>query len=168
MVSTSPVNEIHVWLSVHKPEKLLIIAPHDHELGARIKQSTAVAEVRWLEPGPEVVKSLGTETFDAALTLNALETMHKSDAGILIGRLRDVHTRRFLVLLRVGSEWEDQVSLWRRTDMIAYGLGLEAKYGLGARALHLYRFDINDYKRTPEWLNSRNWAHPELWDKYRW
>ncbi|WP_404840873.1 DUF6231 family protein [Alkalilimnicola ehrlichii] len=24
------------------------------------------------------------------------------------------------------------------------------------------------YKTTPDWLNSRNWAHPELFDKFRW
>ncbi|WP_322520450.1 DUF6231 family protein [Guyparkeria halophila] len=32
----------------------------------------------------------------------------------------------------------------------------------------IYLFDIETYKRTPDWLNARHWANPELWDKYRW
>lgn len=32
----------------------------------------------------------------------------------------------------------------------------------------VYLFDIETYKRTPDWLNARHWANPELWDKYRW
>jgi len=32
----------------------------------------------------------------------------------------------------------------------------------------IYLFDIETYKRTPDWLNARHWANPELWGKYRW
>jgi hypothetical protein len=43
---------------------------------------------------------------------------------------------------------------------------------LGYRAVPgdepVYLFDIHDYKQTPDWLNSRNWANPERWDRYRW
>ncbi|MDD3447840.1 MAG: DUF6231 family protein [Gammaproteobacteria bacterium] len=34
--------------------------------------------------------------------------------------------------------------------------------------VHLYGFDIATYKVTPDWLNSRYWANPELWDRYWW
>ena len=32
----------------------------------------------------------------------------------------------------------------------------------------VYLFDIETYKHTPDWLNARNWANPERWEKYRW
>lgn len=32
----------------------------------------------------------------------------------------------------------------------------------------LYQFDIAKYKPTPDWLNPKNWANPQLWDRYRW
>ncbi|WP_290652932.1 DUF6231 family protein [Aquisalimonas sp.] len=32
----------------------------------------------------------------------------------------------------------------------------------------LYGFDVGTYKTTPDWLNPRYWANPELWGKYRW
>lgn len=43
---------------------------------------------------------------------------------------------------------------------------------LGFRGTELpepvFNYDIRDYKHTPDWLNARNWANPELWGKYRW
>ncbi len=33
---------------------------------------------------------------------------------------------------------------------------------------HLYYFDIFNYKDVPDWLNSRFWSNPEMWDKARW
>lgn len=32
----------------------------------------------------------------------------------------------------------------------------------------LFYFDIYDYKRVPDWLNSRFWANPHMWNKARW
>lgn len=43
---------------------------------------------------------------------------------------------------------------------------------LGFRGTELpepvFNYDIRDYKHTPDWLNARHWANPELWGKYRW
>lgn len=30
------------------------------------------------------------------------------------------------------------------------------------------RFDLADYKTTPDWLNSRSWTHAERWDQDFW
>lgn len=32
----------------------------------------------------------------------------------------------------------------------------------------LWQFNLYDYKKLPNWLNSEYWANPENWDKYRW
>ncbi len=32
----------------------------------------------------------------------------------------------------------------------------------------LWQFNILEYKQIPDWLNSRHWANPENWGKYRW
>ena len=29
----------------------------------------------------------------------------------------------------------------------------------------IYAYNISNYKMTPDWLNSKNWANPELWEK---
>ena len=36
------------------------------------------------------------------------------------------------------------------------------------RSVSVAGFDIDDYKHTPDWLSPRNWANPELWNRYRW
>lgn len=81
----------------------------------------------------------------------------------LVGRLRDLHADRVLVIADRG----DDAHLGRHTLI---GLGFQ-RWGHsrdpdGRR--RWYEFDMAHYKVTPDWLNARHWANPELWDKYRW
>ena len=34
--------------------------------------------------------------------------------------------------------------------------------------IRLWQFNILAYKEVPDWLNSKYWANPQNWDKYRW
>ena len=34
--------------------------------------------------------------------------------------------------------------------------------------LILWQFNILNYKHVPDWFNSKFWANPENWDKFRW
>lgn len=34
--------------------------------------------------------------------------------------------------------------------------------------VELWQFNLFDYKQLPDWLNSKFWANPENWDKFRW
>ena len=49
-------------------------------------------------------------------------------------------------------------------EMISLG------FNLAGQSPHttIYNFHIDSYKPTPDWLNDKFWAHPELFDKYRW
>ncbi|MBN2872050.1 MAG: hypothetical protein JXJ30_03970 [Halothiobacillaceae bacterium] len=75
----------------------------------------------------------------------------------LIAALRDRANRRVVVHLgdtRIGDDIDQQ--------MVSLGFRrVRADIGV-------YLFDIDTYKDTPDWLNARHWAHPELWGKYRW
>ena len=31
--------------------------------------------------------------------------------------------------------------------------------------VQVFIYDISEYKDSPDWLNSKNWANPELWEK---
>ena len=75
----------------------------------------------------------------------------------LLAALRDRANRRVVVHVgeaRIGGDVDQRL------------------VALGYRRVNaddaLYLFDIETYKDTPDWLNPRNWANPELWDKYRW
>ena len=91
--------------------------------------------------------------------VGALEAFPRSDGEILVSRLRDLYARRVLARLRPTGPWQHR-------DMTAFGFTRLAR--LGAEEGALYGFDMATYKTTPDWLNPRFWANPELWGKYRW
>lgn len=114
----------------------------------------------------EAIPKLGR--FDAGIVVDSLEFLDKPRAGQLIARLRDLHTSRFCALVPIGDGWEGRVSHWTSADLLSYGMKLVNHYQADGGSLHLYKYDIASYKSTPDWLNPRNWANPELWNKYRW
>lgn len=46
-------------------------------------------------------------------------------------------------------------------DYLSLGMQRLAEADDAGRALYL--FDLHTYKPAPDWLNSKYWAHPELW-----
>lgn len=124
-----------------------------------------VEAIAGLDPVGELA---GVGHCDLALVAGVLERLPPRRAGVLLARLRDLYAGCLLVRVPIGERWPDHASHWTRNDLLAYGLRLVAECRQEAGPVHLYRFDLYDYKTTPDWLNSDRWAHPELWDKYRW
>ncbi|GIX22251.1 MAG: hypothetical protein KatS3mg121_1034 [Gammaproteobacteria bacterium] len=77
----------------------------------------------------------------------------------LLARLRDLYCARVLAVAGPGAALVD-ANEWR-----ALGYARETRL---AGETALYVFDVRHYKPVPDWFNPKNWAHPELWDKYRW
>ncbi len=102
--------------------------------------------------------------YDLALVSGVLESLPAPAGAALLARLRDVHARRLLVLVRGGAG----AGVWDESALRGYGLRPAGSWGEAGGATCLYEFDLYDYKMTPDWLNAEHWAHPELWDKYRW
>ena len=93
--------------------------------------------------------------YDLAIVADALEYMEKGHARKLLAALRDVHASRLCVAVRTGERWQGLTSHWDPTET-------------DGGPIHLYKYDIATYKQTPDWLNSRHWANPAMWNKYRW
>ena len=108
------------------------------------------------------------ERFAVAVVLGALEHMPRPRAELLLGRLRDLHARRVLVAVPADPGNAGSDGHWTLEQMLAHGFEGLGECSHEGRRLALYRFDIHHYKRTPDWLNARNWANPELWGRYRW
>ena len=72
-----------------------------------------------------------------------------------ITRLRDLLARRVLVL----ASPEFAATL--------HALGFSQIEQL-PQNLVIWQFNILSYKQVPDWLNSKYWANPENWNKYRW
>ncbi|MDX5333390.1 MAG: DUF6231 family protein [Gammaproteobacteria bacterium] len=110
----------------------------------------------------------GLERHDVVLVANCLERLARPQAEQLVALLRDRVAERLLILLPIGGDWPGLRSHWTLTDMVALGLRRLACFEHDGRPLELYRFDLYDYKLTPDWLNPRFWANPQMWDKARW
>lgn len=160
------VELLQQWLQDGPHDTLLVMGETCATLLARVsgaasgtaasaRTTTVVPAGRWLQSTPA-----GTR-YDAALASDVVETLGETDATRVLAGLRDIHAGR-LLLLTVESARS------RPADLLALGLT-----GLGAvradtTVLLAYEYDLRRYKRTPDWLNPRHWAHPERWGRERW
>lgn len=150
------IREILAWLNQAAPERLLLIGPADspvHEAARRVRP-----DARELSPEQATPEALGGTVYDLAVVTQTLERLPRRDGGMLLSRLRDLHAKRFLALVQLDGGWSN-------TDLIAYGM---KRCGRFPGDYALYRYNIYDYKDTPDWLNAKYWAHPERWGKERW
>ena len=102
-----------------------------------------------------------TQRYDLGFVfLNSLEFSTISDqvkAQILV-KLRDLMAKRIVVV----SQFED--------EKLLRSLGFTQ---LIDKTTHdenfaLWQFNILTYKHVPDWFNSKFWANPENWNKFRW
>ncbi len=153
-------------LQAEQPESLLLSSA-DAALNERIQAALPDTPLETIAPAdlPGRVESL--PVYDVILLVGVIEQLDKQGAHILIGRLRDLHSRHLFLLVRTGDSWTGLASHWQRNDLLAHGFTLLHHYDDDGD-WQLCRFELDTYKATPEWLNSKYWANPELFGKYRW
>jgi hypothetical protein len=157
--------EITSAISRLKPRSVLAVCPDHRELEIALGES---GDVRVYPVGGcdlrAQIAAIGR--CDVALVARTLEHIEKQEGCALLAALRDVYSETCLVLVSVGSTaGVESGEIWTHHDLSALGFQLHARCG---ERETLYRFSLADYKATPDWLNSRNWANPRLWGKNRW
>ncbi len=80
----------------------------------------------------------------------------------LISQLRDIYAAQVLV---IGAAEASNLNRAMLTSL-GFHRWQASTDATGKRTWFI--FDLAHYKVTPDWLNPKNWANPELWDKYRW
>lgn len=97
---------------------------------------------------------LGFVLFDTVETQEITE-LHKSQ---LLVKLRDLMAKRIVVVSSLQDE------------KLLRALGFTQLIDKTAHHhdFALWQFNILTYKHVPDWFNSKFWANPENWDKYRW
>lgn len=106
------------------------------------------------------------DRFDVGLALNLFEHINTNKGYQVLSRLRDVLTPQYCVALPLSHQ--DDNSDWQLTDLFSFALSKVAEYEQDKSGLTLFKYNIDDYKKTPDWLNADNWANPQLWGKYWW
>ena len=99
--------------------------------------------------------------YDFALVLMDTEEFINLDdktKSQLLVRLRDLMSKRFVVAARLKDEkLLRSLGLTQLIDRTT----VEADFAL-------WQFNILTYKHVPDWFNSKFWANPENWNKFRW
>ena len=127
---------------------------------ARSNKSTisTLSELCSINPDADKIEHL--------LLYQAFESVPRANALPILAQLRD----RRCKLIHIGLEHShasNETAILPQ-DLAALGFTCIHQYPFKNHAFHLFRFSLYNYKRTPDWLNSRFWANPERWDKTRW
>ncbi len=161
---TELLNDLMRVLQNRRAENILLLrkSPElDQEfktLGDRLNPAPAftIAEpAAWLRrPRPEQRHRLG-------LLWHSPPSLPDADYDHLLARLRDLDCEAVYArcLTQCGGTRQ-----WSR-HLRSLGFLPVRHY---ADDTSLFYFDIYDYKLLPDWLNSKFWANPEMWDKARW
>jgi len=104
--------------------------------------------------------------YDVAIVVNLLEHLDKAKGMQILSRLRDVLSPQYCICLPLNKT--GNASEWQLTDLFSFALSKVASYSQDGVEYGLFKYNINDYKKTPDWLNSDNWANPQMWGKYWW
>ena len=80
------------------------------------------------------------------------------------------HTSQILVKLRDLLAKRIVVIATRQDEKLLRALGFTQliEHRFEQHHLCLWQFNILTYKHVPDWFNSKFWANPENWDKFRW
>lgn len=151
-----PIADLEKLALAQPADSLLLVAPADHRLSKRL-QAAGGAEP---SDAHSLLAGMPDKRYKLALIAEYLDRLPKKAGQRLIASLRDLHAESLYCLT--------DPMVWSVAEMLALGLEPVHLYPLTTGQLMLYRFDLYDYKRTPDWLNARHWANPERWEKARW
>jgi len=86
----------------------------------------------------------------------------------IIQRCRDLFAKHCLVV-------QDLSEPATGVDVVSFGFSrlheqpiVENDQDHHATNYQVWQFNLFDYKHLPDWFNSKFWANPELWNKFRW
>lgn len=105
---------------------------------------------------------------DMVILHAALEQVDRPTGTHLLATLRDVHASHVIAVVPAEADWPRPDDPWDQTAFFALGMVHAGAYATSLGQKHIYRFDIDSYKTTPDWLSPKDWAHPERWDKDWW
>lgn len=160
----SCLNDLQELLASISPRQTLVLLPPDDPVREVLRGLGGTLEFDNCS-GDKIPASLEHMRMYDVVIFAGFETLPRKFARQLISRIRDFHAHHFLLLADRKKMKQD--GDWSTNDFIALGLRLFRDYKDEGNVI-IYRFELSDYKTTPEWLNSRYWANPELYGKYRW
>lgn len=157
----TPQQALAALLARYEPEKLLLVGAS--ELPALSAFQSAHPDCRIAQAGAAPLPAeLAAQRFDLALLVDCLEHLPKRDGLQLLGGIRNLNSSRVGVLVDM------QAAQWQETDFFSLAMQASEQFQREGQTLHLFTYDLLDYKQVPDWLNAKFWANPENFGKYWW
>jgi len=128
-----------------------------------LKQDCKISHIRTHQIG---LLDKNQTRFDLGIVIDLFEHIDKQQGQFILSKLRDIHTDQYCIYLPI-KETKEPTS-WMLSDLFSFALSRVASYTEKDQQYGLFKYHVDDYKKTPDWLNSDNWSNPNMWDKYRW
>ena len=136
--------------------------------------SKSLVKVFSVDENEKILKNLSLDDYDLIKSLDEYKKNIFSDDELLViimnySNLNDGSIFENIsginnIMLLVNSDTEfAENNLKYKNILIGYGYKY---FGLSEdNKTDVFIYDISQYKDEPDWLNSDNWANPELWEK---
>ncbi|MDF1588023.1 MAG: DUF6231 family protein [Gammaproteobacteria bacterium] len=98
---------------------------------------------------------------ELAIVSEITDLLPKTTATKFLGMIRNYHASHIIVISKIAQGTNDG---WQLADFLAMGM----KHIANTTEHQLFSYAIESYQPKHDWLNSRFWANPENYDKYRW
>jgi len=148
------------------PEKILIvgesifgITDQYHEQCQLIQKK---CDINKIPISTTIDNNAFNQRYDLAIVSETIESVSKQSSEQLIGRLRDLCSPRIILIAELSG------SLWQENELLGFGLNKQAEYNISEKTFIIYQYNIDSYKKTPDWFNPKHWANPQLWNKFWW
>lgn len=159
--SKSPVFQALALIEELQPKAMLV---GSDRLAKALRNAEASCDIIELDKNSDLLVSVQTsidqwvKNIDCVLLESALDEMSTGSAIALIGLIRNQLNAKILIIT-------DQNAPLSFQDLL--GLGFQRSF-INDVGQALYTYDIANYNKKRDWNNSRFWANPENFNKYRW
>ncbi|KAA8734742.1 hypothetical protein F4V57_02970 [Acinetobacter qingfengensis] len=110
----------------------------------------------------EVLSLPFTQRYDLALVnlvkADHIQGQNQISINNALVRLRDLFAKKIIVFAHPQLE----------KQLRALGFNQLLQNMPENNPVQIWQFNILTYKHVPDWFNSKFWANPENWDKFRW
>ncbi len=162
--------DIETLINTAQPQSILLLGDLDPEfLTDYLHQKEILNQSCELTVVPSSeIDSLNklNRRFDVGIAVDIFEKIDKTTGQQLLAKLRDLLTAQYLIALELNNS--NNSAHWALTDLFSFALKKVSSYNTQQQTVSLFKYNIEDYKNTPDWLNADNWANPHLWGKYWW
>lgn len=131
------------------------------ELAIRLYKNQQDTRTQLLTTPFSVEQLSNLEPINLAIISDVIESMTKPQAIEWLAMVRNRHAQHLILIVDATKASKQS---WQLADYLALGMNYIDHH----EQYQFFSYAIESYRPKHDWLNSRFWANPENFDKYRW